>query len=175
MNIALKGDDHKNSVMFIHGWRGDKNSFGSLPTYISKNSNIVPLVYSYPTGFWKKSPSLEFVSRDLENWVLNNTISTKRKVALIGHSMGGLVIRRMLANQNVREKPLNPKVKQVTFIASPFSGVTWAKFGTYVPMIRKNQISDLKSDSGFLINLKDSWSAWTNQIDSDKCVARQSG
>ena len=40
LEAEKKGPEkQKNSVVFIHGWRGDEDSFGKIPTYVSKSTS----------------------------------------------------------------------------------------------------------------------------------------
>jgi pimeloyl-ACP methyl ester carboxylesterase len=159
----VENDDDKNAVFFIHGWRGDENSFGNMPGYIENQLGIVAKVYQYPTSITGKPPSLYFISQNLDNWIRNNLISEKRKIALIGHSMGGLIIRKTISSQLNRDEPIDKRVQQITFIASPHTGVWVAKAAKAVPGGAQFQASEMDPDSPVLAEIVSGWNTWVKK------------
>jgi len=145
-------------IIFVHGWLGDKESFGELPSYLAHKLDCQSSVYEYPTGVWRESPSLEFISRNLDNWIRNH--ADAKRIAIVAHSMGGLVARKLLISQDWREEPLDKRVKQATFIASPHNGAVLARLLEIIPLLRKAQLSELNPNSPFLIDLNTRWINW---------------
>jgi len=171
IRITIKTNDKSSGkLIFIHGWRGDKDSFGNMPEMLSDLTGCNSLVYEYPTGIWEKSPAIQYVSRNLDNWIRN--YASNAKLAIICHSMGGIVTRKFVVSQSYRANPLDKQVKQITFIASPHSGVSLAKLGKHIPTIQKAQISDLSPESSFLVELNEQWLAWCNANVPANCITR---
>ncbi|RZB31682.1 MAG: hypothetical protein SRB2_04651 [Desulfobacteraceae bacterium Eth-SRB2] len=157
-------------LLFVHGWRGDEKSFGKMPKILSDLVGCESLVYQYPTGIWEESPSIQYISRNLDNWIRNH--SRNSILAIICHSMGGIVTRKLLVSQAWRENPIDKLVKQITFVASPHSGVPLAKLVKHVPFIRKAQISELSTRSSFLVDLNNQWSSWSRANVPNQCQVR---
>jgi hypothetical protein len=160
----------KRKLLFVHGWRGDKDSFGDMPSMLSDLVGCNSLVYEYPTGIWEQSPSIQYVARNLDNWIRNHFEDSR--LAIICHSMGGIVVRKLIVSQLWRSSPIDTYVKQITFVASPHSGVPLAKLGKYVPSIQKAQIHDLSTKSSFLVDLNGQWSSWSRTNVPNNCVTR---
>lgn len=158
------------SIVFIHGWQGGNDSFGVLPKYLSENLGYRSYIYDYPTDAFSHSPSIVYISRNLENWIRNNIDSYR--FAIISHSMGGVVTRKMLVNQNIRDYPLDERIGQVTFIASPHSGAALANVATKIPLLRKAQLEEIKSSSSFMFELSEYWSYWVSQNVPENCSVR---
>ncbi|MEP3476425.1 MAG: hypothetical protein ABJN57_09420 [Hyphomicrobiales bacterium] len=157
----LEKENDKNAIMFVHGWRGDEHSFGKLPEFLQNNTNCIPLIYKYPSGLWEQSPSIFELANGLETWIRDNHLSDKRRFAIIAHSMGGIIVRKVFANQLQRgEDKLDFFLKHITFVASPYTGVSLAKLGKIVPAIQKAQIQDLDADSSTLVDINSQWRSW---------------
>ncbi len=92
------------------------------------------------------------------------------ELAIICHSMGGIVTRKLVVSQAWRNRPLDTRIKQITFVASPHSGVPLAKLAKYVPSIKKAQLSELNTKSPFLVDLNGQWSAWSKSNIPSNCI-----
>ena len=168
--VHTRSKTAQRKLLFVHGWGGDKESFGKMPEMLSDLVGCESEVYEYPTGIWKESPSIEFISRNLDNWIRN--LDSPSRLAAICHSMGGLVTRNFLVLQSWRDQPIDVLFKQITFIASPHNGVPLAKLGQYVPAIKKSQITELQPNSPFLVTLNNQWAHWVKKHVPHKCVVR---
>tara|TARA_R110002073_G_scaffold104666_3_gene236966 strand:+ start:127 stop:1134 length:1008 start_codon:yes stop_codon:yes gene_type:complete len=160
----------KTNIVFVHGWRGDEDSFGRMPEYLETHVECKGLVYEYPTGIWEKSPSLEFIARNLDNWIRNHV--TTDNIAIISHSMGGLIVRRLVALQFERKDRIDSALRQLTFIASPHNGAALANLGKHVPILQKTQLRELDTGSPFLFSLNSDWLTWTQGNNSKNCSMR---
>ena len=155
------------TIVMVHGWGGNReDTFGKLPDFLSTAlGEFSTLVYEYPSSWLKKSPSVVFVARNLDNWIRNRTADAR--VAVLGHSLGGLVARYLAVMQSARRKPLD--LRQVTLVASPTNGAALARIAEYVPVLRKAQIRELQSNSPFLVDLNDRWAIWKSTFVPDSC------
>ncbi len=147
------------AVLFVHGWSGEKGSFGRMPDYISKACACPAYIYQYPTDIWKHSPSIVFIANALRNSILN--ILPDKKLAIIAHSMGGLIVRQLLTSESRTKSRLDLNVDNITFIASPHSGSAYATIADRIPLLGSQQIDDLKPNSPVLFQLNIDWAAWT--------------
>src|SRR6185436_1623787 len=145
-------------LVFVHGWRGDSESFGLLPQWLSEDFKCRPLVYPYPTGVGQHSPSLVFLARNLDNWLRNQELASR--YAIIAHSYGGLVSRKFLVLQASRREPLDDGLARIIFVASPHQGSTFAKAGKLVSWLNSEQLQELSGDSPILFELNEEWQNW---------------
>lgn len=169
--VHTRSKTEQPKLLFVHGWRGSKESFGKMPEMLSDLVGCESEVYEYPTSVWNdESPSIPYISRGLDNWIRN--LSSPSRLAAICHSMGGIVMRNFLVSQHRRRPRIDLHFKQITFVASPYNGVPLAKWAKYVPTINKKQITDLQPTSSFLVELNDAWAHWTEEHVPDECKVR---
>jgi len=158
---------NKKIYILVHGWGGEKEkTFGDLPKYLANELNIDIKVYSYPSGWLKKSPSVAFVARNLENWIKNNCANCE--VGILGHSLGGLVTRYLAVIQKHRRSPL--PIKQISLVASPTNGAHLASLGSKIPSFKSAQIEELRPNSGFLVDLNERWGLWSKENVPNSCI-----
>lgn len=156
---AIEAAPDTQEIVLVHGFTGDKNTFGKLPQYLSDSFNCQSRVFEYPTNWQKHSPSIYFLAKSFDRWFRNNVKSSR--VALIAHSMGGVLVRKFLTLQPHHPRRLDGYVKQVTFIASPFDGTPIATFGSLLGL-GGQQLAELSPDSAFITELKELWMSWTS-------------
>lgn len=166
---ALRTPSKDREIVFVHGWSGDHDSFGDLPRFLSDRFKCDASVYDFPTGLRSKAPSLVFIATNFDNW-LRLHIGAER-IALVAHSMGGLVARKFLVTQSCRDKPIDKRVAQLTFVASPHNGSVLASFAKKLG-IGKSQLLDLDSNSGFLYDLDMFWTPWVRKHVPEPCSVR---
>lgn len=177
LRIQIKQEEaqstkNEDSVIFVHGWRGDEHSFAEMPSYISEHVECQSSVYTYPSGLWKNSPSIEMVARNFDNWIRNNINVKSDRIAIFAHSMGGLVARRFVSLQFERNDRVDNLIKLFTFVASPHNGAVLANIGRHVPTLRKVQLNELATDSTFLFSLNADWNKWVSSEYAKDCSIR---
>lgn len=160
--------DEESAIIFVHGWGGSREAtFGQFPEYASAGTGASAYVYSYPSHWLKKSPSVAFVARNLDNWIRTTTLA--RRVALFGHSLGGVVSRYLTVIQECRDEKI--PVRLVALAASPTNGALLASIASKVPLLRSAQLDELRPNSGFLVDLNERWAWWCkNHIPADARV-----
>ena len=156
-----RGDEPRQEIVLVHGWSGKPESFGLLPEALKKRFHSNPYLYPYPTSPFGASPALSFIARNLRNSILTHTSSNR--VALIAHSMGGVIVRRMLANELIGRDTLLDRIKLVVFAASPKNGAGLAGLGKFVDSLSQDQLRDLSPNSGFMVDLNDHWREWVSR------------
>ncbi|GHG08125.1 esterase/lipase family protein [Thalassotalea marina] len=150
-------NQNKKVIVLVHGWGGDKDStFGNLSEFLKEKLNIDIETYPYPSGWLKRSPSVAFIARNLDNWIRNNCQNCE--VGILGHSLGGLVTRYLAVIQKHRRIPI--PIKLVTLAASPTNGAHLASIASNIPFFNSSQIEELRPNSGFLVDLNERWSFW---------------
>lgn len=149
----------RNLIVFVHGWSGSDTSFQGLVDRVKSRTNCEALVYDYPTGKITHSPPITFLARNLENAVRSHA-PEGRSVGFIAHSMGGVVVRKLMVTQQRRDEPLDEITKLLVFAASPSQGVPMAGYASWVPFLKKDQLKDISPNSGFMVDLQDEWTHW---------------
>lgn len=79
---------------------------------------------------------------------------TEDDVILVGHSMGGLIIRRMLLR--LKAKGINHNIRKVCFFDVPHEGSGFAKVGKYIAFFNRH-MKTLASNSTELDDLNEQW------------------
>ncbi len=156
---VVKKTDQRPLAILVHGWRGDESSFGDLPTFITKRTGSEAVLFQYPSGLIGHSPSTVFLARNLENFI--RTYTDGRTIAFIAHSLGGVVVRKLLTNQMGRKNRIDSTVRQITMVASPHNGVPLSTLVKYIPgfsnLIDSQQLRELEPGSPLLVDLNSRW------------------
>lgn len=170
IHTTRKSGDAKPVAVLVHGWKGDSTTFGNMPEYLRTLVNCDVEVYPFSTALFAHSPSILFIARNLDNWIRNN--AEGKKLALIAHSMGGLVVRRLITMQKEVPTGFDGLVKNVTFIASPQNGAVLASIGQKVPFLRSVQLDELGPSSPVLFELNAQWDRWVRCNVPANCTVR---
>ncbi|MGP1994066.1 tetratricopeptide repeat-containing protein [Zobellia laminariae] len=157
--IPSRYEGNKNIVCFVHGFCGNPEStFSPLPKFILEEEelngwDILSIGYSTDLmpnigkGIWAASPDITKISEYLLT-NLNIIFKHHTRVALIGHSMGGLVIQRALLNLDDISK-----ISHVLFFGTPSGGLKKAWFVKWF----KNQVKDMDNQGVFIQKLRQEW------------------
>jgi pimeloyl-ACP methyl ester carboxylesterase len=156
------------ALVFVHGWSGDANSFGEMPNHLRAMCECQSHIFQYPSGAWKHSPSIVLVADSLRNWV--NTFATGKDLAIICHSMGGLVVRQfILSEAHNSETRSDLNVRNIVFLASPHSGSAFAEIAKGIPTFRTAQIQELAPSSPVLYQIAKNWNTWVREYVPEFC------
>jgi pimeloyl-ACP methyl ester carboxylesterase len=154
-----RSEDNKNLICFIHGFSGDpRKTFEPMPQLIIEDDalsgwDILSLGYSTALlpdigkGIWTADPDISEVAGYL-NTNLSLLFQQYNRVALVGHSMGGLVIQRAVLNL----KDI-AKVSHVLFYGTPSGGLKKAGAFSWF----KRQIRNMDDDGEFITTLRRDW------------------
>jgi hypothetical protein len=171
VNIAKNRHLGGQSIILIHGWNGRDDSFGKMPELLKNKFDCEVGIYHYPTGLLKDSPSIVYISRNLENWLRN--YYPNKELAIIAHSMGGIVTRKFIVNQIWKKDiQLDQNIRLITFIASPHHGSVISQFPAALPLTKSAQLTELSPNSPFLVDLDEQWLAWSKDRRSMNCLIR---
>jgi pimeloyl-ACP methyl ester carboxylesterase len=151
--------NHGNSklLLFLHGWRGDSvgtwRQFPHLTCADSTLSDLTVLAVDYPISITERNMRIgQFASWINDRLIANGTAQFK-KIAIIAHSMGGLIARKMILERR-------PELKIGLLIeeGTPHTGAA-----NYTAMISilglkgSDVVDEMLSGSEFLIDLQDQW------------------
>ena len=124
MFYALEEDmGHKIPVVFVHGIGGTAKEFHAIIDKLDRE-RYKPWFFYYPSGM-----DLTQLSKLFYNIYLSGTVISKgpSKIVIVGHSMGGLVVREALNLYQGNNQ--ETEVKLFISIASPFGGLSSAQAG----------------------------------------------
>lgn len=153
----------KSLVLLIHGIGGSgEGTWANFPKLLRNDSELGPRFdvhfYEYPSGlsripFGKKMPKIQDLARGLATEI-RNRYGTYGQVALICHSLGGLVARQYVAEalKGGRSIP----VQRLMLISSPSTGAQLASIGRLLSW-NHDHLEQLAEHSDFLESLNDDW------------------
>lgn len=148
----------KKKVVFVHGFMGGKTTWGKFPELLNDNFDCSVAEYGFDTSYWPffgKSTTLHNLAEGLLSEIKLNCDLKNDELVLVGHSLGGLVIRQMLLNLELKGE--NPNIKKIAFFAVPQDGTGLANIAKYLP-IRCNKLKALYKDGETVESLNDHWS-----------------
>ncbi|TMP70759.1 hypothetical protein CWB76_09340 [Pseudoalteromonas sp. S1609] len=149
-------------IIFVHGLGGkiDK-TWGNFPQYIINDPDIEHTVieYGYTSPhflkqFYKPAPTILNIANGLLTDINARCDLAKDEIILVGHSMGGLVIKRLL----VRLSKLGTKhnIKKVCFFDVPHGGSGLANIGKFIAFNNRH-LKSLVNNSSDLDALDEDW------------------
>ena len=154
----------KKVVIFVHGLGGSaKGSWGQFLELLKEDHDL-DLEYGlfeYPTEIaripllQKKYSSIQDLAKALKTLIAYKC-DRFDEVILVGHSLGGLVIRKYLLDEQISGH--KTKVKKVLFYAVPQLGSVLADISNFVSWKHKH-LKQLCKESDFLDVLNDQWVA----------------
>jgi pimeloyl-ACP methyl ester carboxylesterase len=155
-------------IVFIHGVFGDPvltwtNQAGqSWPDLMKLDDNFrdfsLATVRYYTPTIGRASSIEEAATRLLRQLEDNDIFRRYNEIYFIGHSMGGLLAKRILIDLNRPNRvAILRRVKAVLYISTPSQGVNIAETGSWLslnPQLRDMRPADLNS---FLQTLENQW------------------
>ena len=170
---------HANSnrlIIFLHGWRGDDTTWRNFPDLVCadkrfKNADVHLL--NYPTFLFARNLRISQLSRsfnnDLDAW---DAFGRYDKIAMITHSMGGTIARKMAVLSGLERKRDVP-IGLIVSVASPYLGADPHKIvkvlGLEPRLIERwlqrlgfspGLADELIPGSSFITSLADEWEAF---------------
>ena len=155
------------TVVFVHGLRGAKiGAWKGFPDLLSTDEELGAYdfhFWGYPSKFelkhlvtkyvWEDDPNIRMIGRGLRT-LLDNTVEEKRKLVLVGHSMGGLVIQSFVLEELARgARDLVDRVAEIVLYATPSGGERLAHWAGFL----KNQVADMSDVGPFIAGLRQGW------------------
>lgn len=148
-------------VILVHGFMGDmKTTWEGFPELLNSDPNINCEIaqYGYSTSYWPligKDASIHNLAEGLLSEIKSRCDLENDEIILVGHSLGGLVIRKMLLN--LHTKNLKHNIHKICFFAVPQDGSGLANLSSLIA-VRNNKLKVLCKDSSYLEEMNDLWS-----------------
>jgi pimeloyl-ACP methyl ester carboxylesterase len=139
-------DPDRIPVLFVHGARGFPQSFRSLIEGLDR-SRFQPWVALYPSGSRLASVA-EYLSRNIATLQLRHDFD---EMAVVAHSMGGLVARDFILRHDA--KFADHPVKLFVSISTPWAGIASAAAGVERSPFVVPSWRDVDPNSHFLAQL----------------------
>ncbi len=148
-------------IFFIHGYSSNsKKTWGKFLDFLNDNLlvkyDIDCLDYKSPSKwkFWESAPSLFNVAEALISNLERKCDIENDEVVLIGHSNGGVVIKKIL--QRLFLKGISHNISRVIFLDVPHHGSGLATVGKIVNP-RNQHLKSLPLNSTDLLEINDHW------------------
>lgn len=164
--VATSGKKAPPLFVLVHGWTGSRKSFGSLPAILEEKLGATVEIPEYKSDLRLGADPIFFLAAQLSNFVNNRTYEFGQDVAIIGHSMGGVVTRASLVESlRDRERHYARLVKLVVTIASPLSGTWLGTLAKHIPGKFKvmKQAAELSAHSSTLAETTQWWGQWMKE------------
>lgn len=150
-------------ALFIHGFNSSPEAWGDLLRELSRSTDVSDdwslRTFEYPGelltgGADSLAPPVRQIARGLRTEI-ESSYRDASEIALVGHSLGGLVARTFLIEE-MKRRGANLDVSRVMLVATPNEGSELAGLGTRVFHGNK-QLRQLLSGSDFLSSLNSDW------------------
>lgn len=160
----------KRAILFVHGLGGGSGTWGKFKELIECDADLphTPFFYEYPSFafrvipvFQEKYGNIQSLSSGLSTYI-DHTLDDYEEIVLVGHSLGGLIIRQYLMNKKIAARPT--KIKKVIFYAVPQEGAKLAEISSLVSFNHRH-LKQLCRNSEFLDTLNDQWAI--SKIEND--------
>jgi hypothetical protein len=148
------------ALVFVHGLAGNTAGTwaGMLERLVAEPKlagwNLHAFAYSSTRMFdlrhiWSADASIKEISLMLATAIASSEMKRYRSVALVGHSMGGLILQHALVNH----PELRSRTHCLIMFATPSGGLQVARLLSFW----KQQIGNLRADGPFIKELRDQW------------------
>ena len=160
LNAIRSQPDCERAVIFLHGFSGDRDdTWDRLPGLLG---TVVPdwdiYTLGYATtfrpdllGVWSADPDLPILATMLQTQARIAPLRRYKLIALVAHSMGGLVVQRAL----VDDPELARRTDKVVLFGTPSAGLRKASWGFFW----KRQLRNMAKGSQFITELRRDWDA----------------
>jgi len=153
-------DNNQVAILFVHGFSGDPTiTWGDFPKFLSQDDRLAHWdIYSlgYHTslgldvvGIWRANPNLTILAGLLATRAAVEPLKRYQNLALIAHSMGGLVVQRAVLD----DSGLRGRVGQIVLFGTPSGGLRKASFFKFW----KPQLNDMAKGGNFIVDLRARW------------------
>lgn len=149
-------------IILVHGLGGTADkTWGKFPDFLEKDPDldfsIISYGYESPNvflQFYKSAPSILNIANGLLTDIKARCDLDNDEIILAGHSLGGLVIKKLLLR--MKDKKIKHNIRKVCFFDVPHDGSGFANVGKYIAF-RNKHLRDLCRDSSELDDLNDQW------------------
>jgi predicted ATPase/pimeloyl-ACP methyl ester carboxylesterase len=160
IRVDFRSRSAESAIVFIHGFGGRaEETWGAFPRLLAENReldewDIFGVGYSsrlrLDAAFWAGDAGLSALGYYLRTILTVPPLNRYGKIALVAHSMGGLI-----AQQALLDADTSSRVSHLFLFGSPNSGVQKANFFSGL----KRQVRDMRAGGEFITTLRADWSA----------------
>jgi len=149
-------------ILFVQGWRGDAEGtwlkFPDLVRHDPRFSDTHVAVANYPTFMTRRSLTIGETASWIAEKLERNGVDHYSKVAIISHSIGGLVLRKLI----LQRRSMFHGVGILIEVGTPHTGTErYAQLlddlGIRIP--QNDLVLEVKAGSDFLRQLSNDWNA----------------
>ena len=160
LNAIRSQPDCGRAIVFLHGFSGDRDdTWDRLPSLLGTvvaDWDIYTLGYATTfrpdlLGVWSADPDLPILATMLTTQASIDPLRRYKSLAVVAHSMGGLVVQRAL----VDDPELADRTEKVVLFGTPSAGLRKASW----LMFWKRQLRNMARDSEFITTLRQDWAA----------------
>ena len=160
LNTIRSLPDCRRAVVFLHGFSGDRDdTWDRLPSLLGTvvvDWDIYTLGYATTfrpdlLGVWSADPDIPILATMLTTQASIDPLSRYRSLAMVAHSMGGLVVQRAL----VDDSELANRTVKVVLFGTPSAGLRKASWLFFW----KRQLRNMAIGSAFITELRQDWAA----------------
>jgi hypothetical protein len=154
-----RADGADAAIVFIHGFGSHGGAFGHLPELLAGEAaldgwDIHSVGYTTAMrpdvrGVWAADPSMALLAKYLCTRARLDPLGAYDALALIAHSMGGLVVQQALLD----DEELADRVSHVFCFGTPSGGVRSARWGRFL----KRQLGDMAAGGAYIAELRRRW------------------
>jgi pimeloyl-ACP methyl ester carboxylesterase len=152
--------NQETAIVFLHGFGGETRKTWArfvdilLATFSIRTWDVFGV--GYPTSLrvdvpnvWAADPDLELLARELRTLFDMPPLARYRRVAIVAHSMGGLVVQRAVLD----DASLAGRLSHMFLFGAPSNGLSKARLFSGL----KRQLRDMRPDSAFIKSLRADW------------------
>lgn len=160
--IPFREDGPKhNLLLLVHGYSGSaKDTFQGLPELLMKESSFngwhiysvgysTDIMPSIGIGIWAAIPNIGKVSHYF-NTTLQYVFGEYQRVAIVAHSMGGLVVQKAILEMKPEQLQ---RIQYLLLFGTPSNGLRKAALAKWW----NRQLRDMSDDGDFIKELRTGW------------------
>jgi pimeloyl-ACP methyl ester carboxylesterase len=159
---SFREEGSPNLLLFVHGFSGEAaNTFGEIPRLLMENNamdgwDLMPLGYSQHVKpemgktVWASENDIMRIADYLRS-VIEYKFDSYQRIALIGHSLGGLVIQQAMVELDPGQMK---RISHVMCIATPSGGIS----SEALKKLCDAENSALQREGNFISSLREQWS-----------------
>lgn len=147
------------AVVFVHGFSGNVDTWTGFVELLMQEQRVNSwdiFGIGYPSALridipnlWSADPDIETLATELATSLSLPPFNRYKRIALVAHSMGGLVVQRAI----VDAPTLASRLSHVILFGTPSAGLEKASFAAKL----KRQVRDISSGSSFIKRLRADW------------------
>ncbi|WP_198115890.1 esterase/lipase family protein [Massilia rhizosphaerae] len=157
----------KKAIIFVHGLGGSEKTWGLFDELLESDQSVdwdvshfvyptPPLGFRVVAFFQSNYQPIEVLAQALKNQI-DIRFQDFDEIALVGHSLGGLIIRQYLMNERIAQR--TTKITKIVLYATPNTGADLARIGKALSFGENGHTRQLCKNSDFLNILNRNWAS----------------